>query len=379
SARRRCHPSRTSRRRPTRTDRQRSSNRRARRAGPTPSTRPTIASPRTRGTRRSVPARARWHRTRIRAAAPRSGSRCPSRPPPCRRNGLARLCGSLGRLHRGWYSRPMTQPASGELRADLVLEGGGVKGIGLVGALSVLEEAGYRFERVAGTSAGSIVGSLVAAGMTSAEMYDVMTSLDYRRFRDATLLTRIPLVGQLLSLSIHQGVYEGGYVESFVADRLREKGVTTWGDLRSDDPGSSLPPDHQYKLVVHVSDVTQSALLRLPWMFQSRFGIAPDDEPVADAVRASSSIPFFFRPKKLKNRAGETSWLVDGGMLSNFPIDVFDRTDGQPSRWPTIGIKLSAERSPGTGGRKVTGLITLGKALVGTLTSWYDLMHINDG
>ena len=272
----------------------------------------------------------------------------------------------------------MTQPASGELRADLVLEGGGVKGIGLVGALSVLEEAGYRFERVAGTSAGSIVGSLVAAGMTSAEMYDVMTSLDYRRFRDATLLTRIPLVGQLLSLSIHQGVYEGGYVESFVADRLREKGVTTWGDLRSDDPGSSLPPDHQYKLVVHVSDVTQSALLRLPWMFQSRFGIAPDDEPVADAVRASSSIPFFFRPKKLKNQGGETSWLVDGGMLSNFPIDVFDRTDGQPSRWPTIGIKLSAERSPGTGGRKVTGLITLGKAIVGTLTSWYDLMHIND-
>ena len=273
----------------------------------------------------------------------------------------------------------MTQPASGELRADLVLEGGGVKGIGLVGALSVLEEAGYRFERVAGTSAGSIVGSLVAAGMTSAEMYDVMTSLDYRRFRDATLLTRIPFVGQLLSLSIHQGVYEGGYVESFVADRLREKGVTTWGDLRRDDPGSSLPADHQYKLVVHVSDVTQSALLRLPWMFQSRFGIAPDDEPVADAVRASSSIPFFFRPKKLENKGGETSWLLDGGMLSNFPIDVFDRTDGQPSRWPTIGIKLSAERSPGTGGRKVTDLITLGKALIGTLTSWYDLMHINDG
>ena len=271
----------------------------------------------------------------------------------------------------------MTEPG-GQLRADLVLEGGGVKGIGLVGALSVLEEAGYRFERVAGTSAGSIVGSLVAAGMTSAEMYDVMTALDYRRFRDATLLTRIPVVGQVLSLFIHQGVYEGGYVESFVADRLREKGVTTWGDLRRDDPDSSLPPDHRYKLVVHVSDVTESALLRLPWVYESRFGIAPDTESVAGAVRASSSIPFFFRPTKLKRSGGETSWLVDGGMLSNFPIDVFDRTDGEPSRWPTIGIKLSAERSPGTGGRKVTGLITLGKALVGTLTSWYDRMHIND-
>jgi NTE family protein len=33
---------------------------------------------------------------------------------------------------------------------------------------------------------------------------------------------------------------------------------------------------------------------------------------------------------------------VDGGLLSNFPVEVFDRSDGQPSRWPTIGIKLSA-------------------------------------
>jgi NTE family protein len=38
------------------------------------------------------------------------------------------------------------------MKADLVLEGGGVKGIGLVGALSVLEEAGYEFPAVAGTS-----------------------------------------------------------------------------------------------------------------------------------------------------------------------------------------------------------------------------------
>ncbi len=118
--------------------------------------------------------------------------------------------------------------------------------------------------------------------------------------------------------------------------------------------------------------------MRLPWVYESRFGIAPDTESVAGAVRASSSIPFFFRPTKLKRPGGETSWLVDGGMLSNFPIDVFDRTDGEPSRWPTIGIKLSAEKSPGTGGRKVNGLISLGKALVGTLTSWYDRMHIND-
>jgi NTE family protein len=47
--------------------------------------------------------------------------------------------------------------------ADLVLEGGGVKGIGLVGAYSALTDAGYAFHRIAGTSAGAIVGALIAA------------------------------------------------------------------------------------------------------------------------------------------------------------------------------------------------------------------------
>ena len=66
-----------------------------------------------------------------------------------------------------------------------MLEGGGVKGIGLIGAISVLEEAGYTFRRVAGTSAGAIIGSFLAAGMSAADLREVITNLDYRRFRDA--------------------------------------------------------------------------------------------------------------------------------------------------------------------------------------------------
>jgi NTE family protein len=49
------------------------------------------------------------------------------------------------------------------LKADLVLAGGGVKGIGHAGAVAKLREAGYEFPRVAGTSAGAIVGAMVAA------------------------------------------------------------------------------------------------------------------------------------------------------------------------------------------------------------------------
>ena len=70
--------------------------------------------------------------------------------------------------------------ASNALRADAVFEGGGVKGIGLVGAVAAAEERGYQWENVAGTSAGAIVAALLAAGYNSEELRNVMQELDYR-------------------------------------------------------------------------------------------------------------------------------------------------------------------------------------------------------
>jgi NTE family protein len=60
---------------------------------------------------------------------------------------------------------------------------------------------------------------------------------------------------------------------------------------------------------------------------------------VADAVRASLAIPYFFSPQMLRDpRTGRRSTLVDGGVLSNFPVETFDRTDAAAPRWPTFGI-----------------------------------------
>ena len=84
-------------------------------------------------------------------------------------------------------------------KVDAVFEGGGVKGIGLVGAMTVTEEEGYHFENVAGTSAGAIVASLVAAGYTASEMKAILDSLDYTRFKDPGTMERIPLIGPILS------------------------------------------------------------------------------------------------------------------------------------------------------------------------------------
>ena len=61
------------------------------------------------------------------------------------------------------YADPLASGDRRQLRADLALEGGGVKGIGLAGAVLALDEAGYSFPRVAGTSAGAIAATLIAS------------------------------------------------------------------------------------------------------------------------------------------------------------------------------------------------------------------------
>jgi NTE family protein len=228
-------------------------------------------------------------------------------------------------------------------RADLVLSGGGVKGVGLVGAVVGLLDAGYQPQRVSGTSAGSIVGAIVAAAahtgaMTGAQVKELALQLDYRKFLDPGPVERVPLIGPSLALLRGSGIYRGDYAHEWVRRQLADLGVVTFGDLALDD--DALPPEQRYRLVVTVADVTTGQLVRLPWDYRRVFGLDPDEQLVADAVRASMSIPFIFRPVSVRSTAGLTSTLVDGGLLSNFPIDSLDRTDGKAPRWPSFGITL---------------------------------------
>jgi NTE family protein len=266
--------------------------------------------------------------------------------------------------------------------ADLVLEGGGVKGIGLVGAYTALTDAGYTFHRIAGTSAGAIVGALVAAGISPEQLQRVMREVDYGRFQDKGFLDHLGLVGKGASLLFEKGIYEGDYLVTWLDEQLKTLGVRTFRDLRIDDAGGSLPAEKAYRLVVMTSDVTRARLVRLPWDY-AQYGLDPDEQPVAEAVRASMSIPFFYEPVRFTSQdpegKPETSYMVDGGMLSNFPIEVFDRTDGRAPRWPTFGIKLSAR--PDAAQRQkydVHGTLSLALAMVGTMTSFHDQIHIDD-
>jgi NTE family protein len=264
---------------------------------------------------------------------------------------------------------------------DLVLEGGGVKGIALVGAVAALERAGYSTSaigRVAGTSAGALVGALVAAGFTADELERTMREVDLRTFRESS---RFGAVGNLASLITRLGLYRGDRLHAWIETQLAKRGIRTFGDLRiTADPDSALTADRSYRLVVVVSDVSRGRMLRLPWDYQ-HYGLDPDTQLVADAVRASASIPFYFRPAKLTDGQGQPSVCADGGMLSNFPVNLFDRNDGQPPRWPTFGVKLSVRPSSSpwpSDGPPVRGLLSLTKALIGTMINAHDRMFFDD-
>src|SRR5918994_2064391 len=122
-------------------------------------------------------------------------------------------------------SREELRMADNETYADLVFEGGGVKGIGLAGAIATLEERGYKPQNVAGTSAGSISAALLAAGYSAPELREIIMDLDYRQFQDKGWEDRVPLIERSLSMLLDLGLYEGNFFLRWIRERLEAKGV----------------------------------------------------------------------------------------------------------------------------------------------------------
>lgn len=260
------------------------------------------------------------------------------------------------------------------LKADAVFEGGGVKGIGLVGALYYAEkEKKVQWQSLAGTSAGAIVAALVAAGYTAQEIKDIMFYLDFSLIKDQGFIDMFSLPGKTLSLLLEKGIYEGLFIEQFMAGLLEKKGVRTFGDLRIKGETN---PRYAYRLNVIASDVTRGKMLVLPHDIRD-YGRDPDLMSVALAVRMSMSIPVFYEPVAIDFEEGgrqRRSYIVDGGILSNFPVWIFDSVE-EP-QWPTLGFRLV---EPGEGDpREIKGILDFLTAIVGTMMEAHDERHIQD-
>jgi len=204
-----------------------------------------------------------------------------------------------------------------------------VRGIAFVGALEVAEAKGYRWMRVAGTSSGSIVAALLAAGYRAQELKAIMFEMDLAQLMRKTGWLRLPVVGGPLQLWRKYGLYPMEPLEQWLRARLAEKGVRTFGDVE------------EGRLRVVVTDLTAGRMVVFPDDCP-RYGLWPQEFPVARAAAMSCAIPYFFQPLRLRAR-GRTHLMVDGGVLSNYPVWLFDSKE--KPRWPTFGFRLVGERS----------------------------------
>lgn len=259
------------------------------------------------------------------------------------------------------------------MEINAVFEGGGVKGISLAGAVRAAELHGISFSRVAGTSSGSIIAALLAAGYDGLQIKRIVELTPYTSFLKRSFLFNIQVIGPALRLFIKKGLYSGEALESWVGGLLEAKGIRTFGDLPS------------CKLRIVASDITNGRLLVLPDDMRL-YGYDPKKLSVSKAVRMSASIPYFFDPVPLRYNnpmalegqsmvKQETAYVVDGGLLSNFPLWIFDqeqRSSLHPI--PTVGFQMVGKNDNRP--HRISGPLSMFQAMFETMLEAHDERYI---
>ncbi|EPR09176.1 patatin-like phospholipase family protein [Ruminiclostridium papyrosolvens] len=276
---------------------------------------------------------------------------------------------------------------------NIVLSGGGIKGIAFAGAYDEIEKKYKRTGNIAGVSAGALVGSLIGAGYTSSDLGRIMKEFDFSSFSDMgeipmnisiansmrsiekekrvlnesdleTLLHRqdyseLNLVRKskedfvgsrgnflvnLIAFSKKNAFLNGELLESWVAQLLANKGIRTFSDFRGGIADKVNP--RGYKVRMTAVDANTGKVIVLP-DDMALYNIDPDKLEVAKAVRMSTCVPFVFDPVTIEFKdAGnkpKTHYIIDGGVLDNFPVWLIDSTENNV----VIGLKLEGKEPKG--------------------------------
>lgn len=250
----------------------------------------------------------------------------------------------------------MTASVTVPAEADAVFEGGGVKGIALAGAVAASEAAGVSvWKNVAGTSAGAIVACLIAVGYNGQRLKEILDTLDYSEFMDYGRLGKVQ--GLLWNQFRMRGLAPGLFFTRWLTQRIKEsplakelgKEELTFADVVRDDLPSNIRGEDlelaRYRLRVIGSEITSGRMLVLPQDIEGYF--RKDGTPysaeslrLVEAVRMSMSYPFLYVPHVLYDKLRRPHYVIDGGLLSNFPVWLFDRRDGKPPVRPTWAFRL---------------------------------------
>ena len=193
---------------------------------------------------------------------------------------------------------------------NLVFEGGGVKGIAYIGALDVLNDREIipGVQRIGGTSAGAINAILLGLGFTSKETKDILWSLDFNDFMDDSW----GIVRDTKRLVERFGWYKGDFFRDWIGKLIKEKtgnSESTFADIEA------MKDRKDFKSLYFMGT-------NLSTHFSEIFSAEHTPRTcIADAVRISMSIPLFFAAK----RSVRGDVYVDGGLLDNYPVKLFDR------------------------------------------------------
>jgi NTE family protein len=234
---------------------------------------------------------------------------------------------------------------------NLALEGGGTRGIAFAGAFKVLQDKGIlqNIENVAGTSAGAVAGLLISIGYSAAEIDSILMYLPFEKFNDG----RGGLIGKYWRLNKRSGIYKGNKFEDWFRMVLQKK--TNNADLTFAELHDLKVSDKKYKdLYCTGTNISKQRLEVFSYKNTPNFSIAT-------AVRISGGIPIYFAPialddslKKIKEGSPNAyvNYYVDGGLLCNYPISMFDscKAGGVAIlcndlifNTETLGIKLERE------------------------------------
>ena len=251
-------------------------------------------------------------------------------------------------------------PAAPRYR-NLVMEGGGIRGIAYGGALQELEQRGVLrgLTRVGGTSAGAIQAALLAVGYSAQEIIDVVNATPVQRLNDGQFI----FFGGTHRLVKQYGWYRGDEFSTYLGElvaRKTQNAHITLGELHE---LAQKEPTRFRDLYTTGTNLTQQRVQVFSYETTPTMR-------VADAVRISMSIPLYFRAVLLDAQNNVITGtpapgqpvqvLVDGGLLANYPVDLFDYPRYLPAGSPaapdahghvfnpeTLGLRLDrAEQIP---------------------------------
>ncbi len=178
---------------------------------------------------------------------------------------------------------------------NLILQGGGVKGLAYIGALRFLEENGYTIDYIAGSSVGAIIGALVACGYNSYELEDIINNIPIDIF-----LQKKEAKEQLKT----KGIYSLEKLEKYLENLLLLKNKRTFSDIKI---------GNNYKTIFMATSLKNKKIFVLPYDLRL-LNINPDTFPIAKAAMMSASIPLFYGAYNINN-----NYFYDGGVSDNYP------------------------------------------------------------